>query len=1243
MAQINIQTVPHSQTKPSAIVSTIEVPTPPVSPPPQAPRTISELISLRARLARDQPILGYPTQGVQYVEYTYGQIDNFATSGARLLAPHLPLRPNSATPEAVVAILGPSSLDYFVTVLALSRLGFTVLFLSTRISEAAYVSLLKSTKCTNICIDPSFEKTISGGVKTQVPGLNILNVLSKSQYGSFDNGNVSNQQLDLSQESSKVSWIIHSSGSTGLPKPIYQTHAAALRNYENNMGLEGFITLPLFHAHGLSSVLRGFTSHKRIFMYNASIPLTSQNLLDIFRQYQFEIFYGVPYALKLLSESDEGLQMLASMKVVMFGGSACPDGLGDLLVENGVNLISHYGTTETGQLMTSFRPAGDKAWNYLRVHDKLAPFVRFEPQGGNLFELVILDGWPSKVATNREDGAYATKDLFEPHPSIEAAWKYGGRLDDTIVLMNGEKAIPIPTEMAVRHNALVKDAVIFGAGKARLGMMIIASDAASDLQEEALIDTLWPTIEKENRDSPGFAQISREMVVVLPAGTTYPQTDKGTLIRQAFYKAFAQQIEELYQKLEATATGTLVLNDVEMRSYLREQILNFVPGLDAQDIADETDLFSLGVDSLQSSRLRGKILQDVQLNGHKISQNIVFEQPSIAKLATALIAARDGAATVSANVEDEMASLISKYAQFPAHVPTQSQSDHKIVVVTGATGSLGAHVAAQLAVREDITEVCCLVRAPSQRSAMRRTLKSMQDRAVLHSLPLEARRKITAYPSNFAQSDLGLDAAVLDHLKSGIVSLIHCAWSVNFNKRLSSFEADCIAGARNLMMLCLAAQGPKPASFNFCSSVSTVARTPGPLVPEALPESLQCAQGMGYAQSKLVTEHIIAKAAEQTGMAARVLRVGQIVADTTHGIWNNTEAIPLMLQAATTIGVLPTLDELPRWLPVDVVANSVNDISLSGSTVSFFNVVNPNTFHWTDDLLSALENAGLTFERVSQREWVKRLRASNSDVTTNPTFKLLEFFASKYDHDRPAKTGLDYETKALEALSPAIRSCPALTQDLVNRFVQNFLATSWTTTSSTSTTPQTTEPESLQKTTLVVLAGPCGSGKSSVATNLAHRLACPSIEGDSLHDAIAITKMSNGVPLSSLDREIWLARVRIAILERLRAAQMLDPLSVPKQIILTCSALKRQHRAALRHMLSDGSLVTQFVMLEASEDELVRRVEGRRGHYMKSNMIRSQLEALEQPAVEERDVLPVDTEGSDGDSIVEEVCEVLGY
>lgn len=58
---------------------------------------------------------------------------------------------------------------------------------------------------------------------------------------------------------------------------------------------------------------------------------------------QPESFHGVPYALKLLSESERGIAALRKCKLVLFGGSSCPDDLGDKLVNAGVYVVSHYG------------------------------------------------------------------------------------------------------------------------------------------------------------------------------------------------------------------------------------------------------------------------------------------------------------------------------------------------------------------------------------------------------------------------------------------------------------------------------------------------------------------------------------------------------------------------------------------------------------------------------------------------------------------------------------------------------------------------------------------------------------------------------------------------------------------------------------------------------------------------------------------------------------------------------------
>lgn len=123
--------------------------------------------------------------------------------------------------------------------------------------------------------------------------------------------------------------------------------------------------------------------------------------------------------------------------------------------------------------MTSFRPEGDKAWNYVRENDKVAPFIKWVPRGPNLYECWITEGWPAKVQSNQPDNSYATKDLFEPHPTIPRAWKYIARMDDTIVLVNGEKFNPLTLEGSIRSNNNVKEAIVYGSGRPYVGVLVV--------------------------------------------------------------------------------------------------------------------------------------------------------------------------------------------------------------------------------------------------------------------------------------------------------------------------------------------------------------------------------------------------------------------------------------------------------------------------------------------------------------------------------------------------------------------------------------------------------------------------------------------------------------------------------------------------------------------------------------------------------------------------------------------------
>jgi len=138
--------------------------------------------------------------------------------------------------------------------------------------------------------------------------------------------------------------------------------------------------------------------------------------------------------------------------------------------------------------------------------------------------------------------------------------------------------------------------------------------------------------------------------------------------------------------------------------------------------------------------------------------------------------------------------------------------------------------------------------------------------------------------------------------------IIHAAWPVNFQLSLSSFEPQ-LRGLHNLLNIALQTPHATPSHFYFCSSVAVAIATPAPaVIPEAPITHFSQALASGYARSKLVAERIVAAAAETAGVPTRILRIGQVVGDTQVGIWNDTEAWPLIVRSARTLGVLPSLD-----------------------------------------------------------------------------------------------------------------------------------------------------------------------------------------------------------------------------------------------------------------------------------------------------------------------------------------------
>ncbi|KAJ5601536.1 hypothetical protein N7510_011070 [Penicillium lagena] len=942
---------------------------------------------------------------------------------------------------SVVAILGKSNLEYFASLLGLCRLGYAVLLLSPRLATEAALSLLDRTNCGTLVYMREFEAAAE-----RIQKHRAVQALRTPERDVFDTGlttGIDWRNEKVAGAADRTAFIMHSSGSTGMNKPIFQTHRACLENFENGNSLRSFLTAPLFHTFGFATVFRTISKGGLLYMYDHNLPLVSNYLLEALENVRPENFFGVPYALKLLAETQSGIDALARCGSVIVAGSSCPDELGDRLVTNGVHLIVTFGATECGQVATSRRPSGDTSWNYLRFYPNVKPYVYMQPIGDQLHELVILDGLRSKVVSNSDDppNSFHSRDLFSPHPTIPDAWKHVGRMDDRITLVNGEKVLPLPFEGRIRDHPLVTEAVVFGIQRDFPGLLVFKGPNAQNLTDSEFIDNIWPAVEDANSRAEGFSQISKQAILPIAVGVPYPQTDKGTVIRAKVYLAFEREINAMYERMQQDTCGVetpdLPNLEKDLLAICREDL-----GLDIEDV--NTDMFNAGMDSLKAVRLSAAIRKRFYIESEKrrsgLGADTIYRSVTIARLAKYIKDVQD---LGDSSDLDLMTDLIAHYSDFSPTAPAMSLrtqpsiSDGSTVLLTGVTGSLGCHILKILLDSASTKRIICIVRVAdsdsnlSSEAARNRILGSLRTREI--DVTPDAFSKVTALPGDLGHANFGETLEKHQETLQSTTAIVHAAWPVDFNLTLGSFSPQ-LSSLQQLLNLSLRVCKP-PARVLFCSSISTALSTPAPAtIPESLISHLQYAQPTGYGQSKLCAEHILNNAAMQAGADTIVARIGQIVADTKAHIWSAKEAIPLMVRSVNAIHLLPDLKgEQCRWLPVDDCARTICELILENPTTEenvvqgarFLNVLHPRAFSWTDDFLPALRQAGFTFDVSSVSEWLTRLERSDRDPRTNPSIKLLDFWKNRWGSGtNRVERDIQFDTTKAQRGSDTLARCP---------------------------------------------------------------------------------------------------------------------------------------------------------------------------------------------------------------------------
>ncbi|RPB05577.1 hypothetical protein L873DRAFT_1882435 [Choiromyces venosus 120613-1] len=782
-----------------------------------------------------------------------------------------------------------------------------------------------------------------------------------------------------------------------MPKLILYPHSSAIGNrvYDNYYNFKAtFTTTPLYHG-GIADFMRLLMAYSTLWLYPSTMPITSKNMfkaLSICQSPRAYYFSSVPYVLEVCAGDAATVHKLIGMDMVGVGGAPLEEDIGNFLVKKGVKLVSRFGTSECGFLMSSYRSFQvDQEWDYLRSkHGSAYEFISLGTRGFDgeqKFELEVLSTWPQmNCQPNTPRGRYATGDLFVRHPLVTEAYKHVGRRDTLIALSNGKKLDPTVIERALEESELALESFVFGNGRPFPGILVFPSTARNVSREE-----IFKVLGEKNAGT----NIMPDMIV-FPPPYLYPlRSSKGQIMRQTTLEIFKKDIEKAYKRyeLEVPFGERLKRDNFEklgefVRSVVMEVIGEKVLSR-KQPLGSTTDLFRYGVDSITAVHIRNRLLKGVEIDSSRISQYVVYEQTSIAgtdSITRYLFAGGDGGTAKEDMEEDLMRHLVRKYDAVDnswvlGDIMAESETPDEVVLLTGATGSLGRHIAKQIVTeRPDINKLYCLCR-PESEAKMEALIGE------LHRIAPSGRRlQISSVVENLDLAGIGKVA--YDDLREATI-IIHAAWSVNFLAPLSSFESPDISSVQQLLRL--ARQCKRKACFVFCSSIASHSNQWS--IRQSCSDSPSVVDKLGYSRSKWVAEKICENAA-LAGQTVAIIRIGQLSGDTVDGAWNHSEGWPMMIGSLSEVGCLPDFEQKLSWLPVDLAARGVLDIAGSADRIDtmpgepVFNLGNMDISTSWSVVLDWLKMAGAQFERVSPQQWLEKIEKLEPGARSRKLFPI---------------------------------------------------------------------------------------------------------------------------------------------------------------------------------------------------------------------------------------------------------------
>jgi nonribosomal peptide synthetase MxcG len=838
----------------------------------------------------------------------------------------------------------------------------------------------------------------------------------------------------------QLAYVIYTSGSTGQPNGVQISHGAlahfvAGATLRYGLGREDRVLqfAPLHFDASVEEIFLTLCAGARLVVRTDEMLQSVPRLLEACAERSITVldlptafWHEVAYSL-----STGAAKLPSCVRMVIIGGEAAlPERVARWRAAVGpeVLLLNTYGPTEATVVATVATLSGGTeagaAGEEVPIGRPLpgVQAVLLDERGslaapGAEGELYLAGGGLARGYLGRPELDAARFVTLEALPGGPRAYRTGdrarlgedgqlvfaGRVDDEFKI-SGHRIDPAEIETVLLGHPGVREAAVVGhvlpGGTRRLCAHVVSEHPV-----------------------PSAVELRRHLLTALPAAMVpgvfvfaerLPRTGTGKLDRAAL--RIALPVEEAVP----TAAAATELERTVLRVW--EQVL----GVSVTSTQD--DFFELGGQSLQTIQVANRL--SVAL-GREVPVATVFRNPTAAGLAQALgqgtrAGEESGGLTAVMLADAELPEEVVPRLQAPASQVTLTGRSGSLrqVLLTGATGFVGAHLLDQLLLQTE-ARVVCLVRAQGEAQAMERLRAAL----VAQRLPTEGlAERVLALPSDLTQPWLGVGAARFHSLAAECDAIFHNAAVVSVVREYGSLQAVNVRATRELLRLAAAVRS-KPLHY-----VSTLAVAPqANLSPEVPEDFVPPHTGLrdGYQQSKWVAERLVQQAAER-GLPVTVYRLGRVVGAPDTGIVNPKDLVWSILLAGIPAGALPQLEVGEAWTPVDFVARALVRLSLAPQPGAVFNLT-PTPEVQLSQLFRWVRDFGYPVELYPLPEWRARMAGGASNESTRTTLAFFDLRAASAEPTFGLGTVCCKRLK--QALAGSGLSCPPTDRQLLYRYL----------------------------------------------------------------------------------------------------------------------------------------------------------------------------------------------------------------